>query len=554
MAPEQSMKPQYLMLRFFEGSIAEDEFEILNQFIKKSDTAQNLYFSYLKVYLALKSVRYLDHFSQSDIDSKSFLCELGKYENFAPPVEEQKPPEKEESLPLEKLHIEKTPHRFNKHSFYTALIALAAMILLIVVIHILPPRVILRPIARILDSSKAEWVQEKDTKNRTLLFEGPLTVTKGTLKFAMYDGSEINLHAPAIVELERIDQLYLQQGSMLVVVTPVAAGFTVRTPSGSVVDYGTEFSVAVDSKGATQVEIVKGVVELRDSSNPLRFKVAQKLIAGQIGTIDSSGKISYRDVRRPDDDVEVRVRWECSKPTGLWTRPSYWTNGLVRGLSLVSEFRAEDAPKMVIVDSTAAGSGKIFARRADVGLLSKHPVTVQMKGGQVQLEQLWVGRMSESDEGQGLWLMEDGEIVLKGRDYTVLLIGDKGKGQMEINGGSVEAYGSARVGCMQGDGTLVMNGGTMTINGTLEVAIEESAGAVYLNGGQIKINDLRIDKRGVLSINGGTLIIQDDRTEHIQYLMDTGYIQSPNHKIVVEYDDTGDLGFGVNKTIIHVKD
>ena len=560
MKPEQSVEIQYLMTCFFDGSISPSEFDVLNRSMKESDTVRDLYFRYLKVYLALKNVRYLDRSGRSDLDLENFLCELGRYEHLAPAVAVQESLPQEGSVCLQKLHIEKPPYQLNKYSFYTALTALAATILIIATIYFLPPRIVPEPVARILESAQAEWTQEKTPRGRSILFAGSLKVTQGTLKFAMYDGTEVSLDAPAAVELEQIDRLFLHRGQMRATVPPVATGFTVCTPSGSVVDYGTEFTIAVDTKGKTVVEVYKGIVELRDSSNPLLFNMSQRLTVGQTGTIDPAGKISYRDAARPDNESEIRVQWECPEASGRWNSPSFWTNGLVRSPALVSEFRAVDAPKTIVVDSSVIASDKIIARRADVGLLSRYPVTVKMTGGQIQLEQLWVGRMGQHDAAEGKWLMSDGELVLKGRDLIMLFVGDKCKGLMEISGGSVEVFGTARVGCNEGDGiftdsdgTLAVNGGTLTIYGILEVAVAESVGAVRLNGGVVRAFDVHINETGVFLVNGGTLVLEGDKTEQIRTFITAGRIRSEGHEIQVEYDGEDLRGFGRDKTILSVK-
>jgi hypothetical protein len=76
----------YLMLRLFDGTIEQGEFETLHRSIKERPEVRSLYFRYLKVYLAMKHVRYLDKTGQSDLDLEHFLSELGEYESLAPAV------------------------------------------------------------------------------------------------------------------------------------------------------------------------------------------------------------------------------------------------------------------------------------------------------------------------------------------------------------------------------------------------------------------------------------------------------------------------------------
>ena len=418
MNSQRSVYLQYLMLRFFEGSISDEEFVQLNQILKEDEEAQDLYFNYLKVYLAIKNARYIDTSSHSDLDLEDFLGEMGRYENEAPTIDE----DIESPLPAGTLRVEKASYKLNKSSVYMALTALAASILIVATIYFIPPRVTPYPIARILDSSHAEWSQANSSKSRSILFEGGLEITRGTLNFAMYDGTEVSLAGPAVVELEEINRVYMHTGSLRAIVPPVATGFTVCTPCGSVVDFGTEFSVDVDHGGKTFVEVFKGVVELRDSSNPLIYKNAQKLTVGQTGQIDTKGEITWTEPEYHPNG-EIRVQWACESETGRWADPAMWSGGLIRGSELVSEFRAEDAPKTVVIDSITTGPNKIKGRRADVCLLSDYPVTVQMEGGQAQFEQLWIGRMGQAEGAEGRWIISGGELVLKGRDLVMLVCG-----------------------------------------------------------------------------------------------------------------------------------
>jgi len=517
----------------------------------------------------MKNVRYLNKSGRDDLDLSSFMCELGQYEQLAPALEVEDA-ESEDGPILRKLTIKKTPYRINKYSFYMALWALAATILIVTTIYFLPPRFSPEPVARILDATDCGWVQDKNVKNRSLLFKGPLQVTRGTFKLAMFDGTEVSIEAPAAIELVNIDRLYIQEGQVKATVPLIATGFTVCTPSGSVVDYGTEFSVAVDRTGNTFVEVFKGMVELRDSTNPLIFEKSQKLTVGQMGTIDRAGAISWKDVKEleePDIRVETRVQWTCSGSAGLWTEPSFWTKGLIRGTELVSEFRATEAPATVLINGTVTGQDKIRARRADVCLMSTYPVTIQMDGGQVQLEQLWIGRMGMDRAAEGRWIMSSGELTLKGRDPEQLFIGDKCRGRMEVNGGRVEIYGGARVGCSEAysvyhgtetftesNGTLLFNNGQLSIYGILEIGADGASGRVLLNGGQIRAFDLRMEENGLLFITGGRLILEGNKTAAIQDLMNTGYIQSADRDVLIEYDELGVYGYGSDKTIVSIKE
>ena len=138
-------------------------------------------------------------------------------------------------------------------------------------------------------------------------------------------------------------------------------------------------------------------------------------------------------------------------------------------------------------------------------------------------------------------------------------MGDKCKGTLEVNGGRVEIFGAARIGCNEGDGvftrndgTLIMNAGVMTVYGLIDVAAGGSKGFIQMNGGRIQAFDLQIEEGGRLVMAGGEIILEGNKTAAIQSLMDAGLIQSSN-AIEIEYDEQGNHGFGTDKTIVRLQ-
>jgi hypothetical protein len=71
----------------------------------------------------------------------------------------------------------------------------------------------------------------------------------------------------------------------------------VRTPTGTVVDYGTEFGVLVNDLGETEALVYKGKVGLRSGSDPIRSVTSLMLTEGQAGAVDSAGSVVSRAFR-----------------------------------------------------------------------------------------------------------------------------------------------------------------------------------------------------------------------------------------------------------------
>jgi hypothetical protein len=558
-----------LTLHSLNGRLDDSGFRRLEELLERNPVAVEYYQEILWTHVGLKSMEGISCLqeNESTVLDRDFWQAMLQEERTAPAIEilKEKP---QRELIQNVVYPPRKKRKISTFSKVSLVLNAAAILFLVLFLNFAPVNRSIE-VARILDSSHAEWMQTVSPKSRLVLFNGTLEVTKGFLKFAMYDGTQVSIKAPATVELEQIDRLYLQHGSMQAIVPPVATGFTVRTPFGSVVDFGTEFSVEVDKTGKTLVEVFKGIVELRDSSNPTVFTKYQKLIAGQKGTIDTQGTVALIEspgtiASSDSEDYPVdenHVYWQCPEEKGYWGNPLFWTQNILNDPSLVAELIAENGPKTILIDSRATGIKKISGRRADVCQTSNFPLTVQMDGGQVQFEQMWIGRCGISSAAEGKWIMSAGEIILKGRDAVQLFVGDKCKGRMEVNGGRIEIFGGARIGCdewysaetfIDSDGTLMFNDGQLLIYGILEVATDGGTGRILLNGGQIKAFDLKIEKKGLLIMTGGTLILEGDKTDAIQNLIDQGLLLCPDREIKIEYDQEGINKFGPDKTVIRI--
>lgn len=113
----------------------------------------------------------------------------------------------------------------------------------------------------------------------------PVKLKSGLVKLRMNDGATVLLEAPTEVCLESDGQLFLIRGKLTAAVPKEAVGFTVRTPSASVIDYGTQFGVLVDKYARTEAHVLKGQVRLGLGSDPLTAERGIDLSAHQAGRV-----------------------------------------------------------------------------------------------------------------------------------------------------------------------------------------------------------------------------------------------------------------------------
>lgn len=153
-------------------------------------------------------------------------------------------------------------------------------------------------VARITRSRNAQWRPANfSAEPGTQLTASAMSLTQGLVELTFDSGAEVLLQAPVSLRLESADQMFLEGGAVSVVLAEGSSGFIVRTPTGTVVDYGTEFGVIVNKGGETETHVYDGRVGLRSGSDPVRSVVSMILTAGEAGTVDKAGAVAPEDFR-----------------------------------------------------------------------------------------------------------------------------------------------------------------------------------------------------------------------------------------------------------------
>ena len=164
--------------------------------------------------------------------------------------------------------------------------SVAALLLLVlgIVDHVRSQRVV----AELGNSLHARWAQMPDSNG---LRPGPLELREGVAEITLKQGTRILVQAPCEFELLSPNRLELLGGSLTAFVPEQARGFRVITPGSEIVDFGTEFGVAVDSFTAYEVHVFKGRVSLEPDPGQGRTNKPEDLRDGQCALADASGSI-----------------------------------------------------------------------------------------------------------------------------------------------------------------------------------------------------------------------------------------------------------------------
>lgn len=146
-----------------------------------------------------------------------------------------------------------------------------------------------QPVAEIGRTAGAKW-SAGNWKRGDSLRRGSLKLEHGVAEIRFSKGARVVVEAPADFEITGNNGLKLQTGRLSATVPPSAHGFTVTAKGFSVVDYGTEFGVAVDSASdssrKSEVHVFKGEVVLKaGGERHLKKNEAVRIAAGSVESI-----------------------------------------------------------------------------------------------------------------------------------------------------------------------------------------------------------------------------------------------------------------------------
>lgn len=126
------------------------------------------------------------------------------------------------------------------------------------------PTVVRPPAAVLLSAADAAvWHGGRDLAIGQPVGDGPLRLERGSAQLTFPSGAIVAVRAGAEVEVLGRNRLFLRSGQVTPFVPPEAKGFTVVSPGGEIVDYGTEFSVTVGGRGETEVFVIDGEVGVK---------------------------------------------------------------------------------------------------------------------------------------------------------------------------------------------------------------------------------------------------------------------------------------------------
>ena len=153
-----------------------------------------------------------------------------------------------------------------------------------------------RVVATLDNSCHAVW---RVPRQEPQLRRGSMTLEQGYAQLTFKQGTEVLIQAPCTFELQSINKMALENGSMTANVPPQAVGFEVQTRWATVVDYGTEFGLSAGPTNGTEVHVFEGNVGVGDATSS---RVATE---GQATIMDQAGHMGLKSL---DDRPNLFVR------------------------------------------------------------------------------------------------------------------------------------------------------------------------------------------------------------------------------------------------------
>ncbi len=138
-------------------------------------------------------------------------------------------------------------------------------------------------LGEITHSEDARWQSEGQSQDELgQIHQGNWELTSGSATIVMNSGAEVSVRGPSKFRVLDAKAIQLEFGDVTIHAPDSAVGFRVLTPTGDIVDLGTEFNVSVDNAGETEVHVSQGVVVAKSVSNGSVVPI----LRGEAGRID----------------------------------------------------------------------------------------------------------------------------------------------------------------------------------------------------------------------------------------------------------------------------
>lgn len=218
-------------------------------------------------------------------------------------------------------------------------------------------------VAQITKTQPPSFEPEADLAvGREILAGEQVLVESGFVELDNGHGVRLVVQGPSVLRFDEALRLSLDEGRLAARVEEAGKGFTVQTPSGRIVDHGTEFGVTYEpGKQTLETSVFEGSVAIQSSRSEA---LPRTLTRGWNGRVDADGGVSIAPQQSVGDAGQSYVRKlsETGYTQDIFRlMPSaFWTFDEVRDDAVINHFNPS-----VFRGQHRGGSAVTLTKRVD---------------------------------------------------------------------------------------------------------------------------------------------------------------------------------------------
>lgn len=308
----------YLLVRFFDNDINNEQREKLLAWAQNDPDASKAYWGFVKDIAIIRTQMAgqieIEEGASDDLnDVHDFWTAMVNYEKIAPEIE----------VPKEKLQPElirkvvyppREKRKVSKFNLVFLALNFAAMLFFILFLKFAPRKDGVE-VATLTDSMNAKWTNANcPMQNGTRICSNkmPLMLSEGVVELTFDNNTKVTIEGPAEFRILDDDMLKLYYGQLYSHVPPEAYGFQVSTQHTKITDLGTEFGVKEEIDGDTEVHVLKGKVGI--VSGIISKRTDFDLLAGSACKLNATTK----EIEEIPCEDNLFVRQIDSKYNFVW--------------------------------------------------------------------------------------------------------------------------------------------------------------------------------------------------------------------------------------------
>ena len=229
-------------------------------------------------------------------------------------------------------------------------------------------------VATISDAADAKWSDPfvPRPKHAAVKQGEPLEIESGVVQLELKSGAKLWVEGPADWVIDGDNRATLKQGKLIAQVPSQAIGFTINTSTAKIVDLGTEFGIATNVSGETEVNVFRGrvlVQPVAKASSPSRESFV--LRAGEAKRIAVGGAVEVASANK----------------TATWRKLA---NRLAQGQqafpdSLVAYWNFERTGSRVVPDERGSHHGSMDGSTREGGVIGRGAMRFGNNGERVRI-------------------------------------------------------------------------------------------------------------------------------------------------------------------------